>query len=547
MNETGRRAVVILSLLLIALSIGYRVRGLFWGLPTETRCIRTYMSDESYTVSTVRFMHPERLDFDFNDDSAACLTAFLSPGTIYGSAAMLKVFQLTGLLQVGDRAFFETHLDQADRLYLAARSAILLAACLTLWFVYLGAREIYDRTTGALAAALFALNFVHIFNSFIVENHAVMLMFAALSLYGAARVLQRGGRLRDYLLAGAAAGFAACNALHGGFAVFLLIFAHLARELPAPPARWLGLLFDRRLVLAGVALVAGFVLQYPYFPYHILHSTAQMQEFFTAIGTKFYTETSALAFYWFITPVAVLGLPCALLSLTAVAWRVVKGDLRDRVVACFLAAFLAMLARQSMQHLRYELMLFMPLAWLAAAAILDWLALAGARRWIAAAAVLFALGHYACFTTANFRAVLGPDPRLRASVWLERNVPAGARIATYPLGWTTPPVLQETPPRYAVVVNHYDSAALRREAVPLFVSSAYYREPFMMPLKRLVFTRPFQEQIERYYRETRVFRGEYSFLGVESGDVKYPEYGLLNQAVYIHSCPDTSISASPAP
>lgn len=526
----GRKLLILVCAVLIALGIGYRVRGLLWGLPGETRCLRTYASDESEPVRFIANMNPARLDFDFDDPESPFPSALYSPGTIYGMAATVKAANLLGLLPLAGRSYYETHPDAADRLYIASRSFVLITGILTLWAVFLFGRALYTSEVGWVAAALLAINPVHMIYSFLIDNHVLMVLAATLSFFFASRVL-RHGRTRDYALAGFCAGLAMCNALHGVLSFAFLLFVHLAAT---ARGGWRAVLLDRRPWLAGLCLVVGVVVEYPYYPYHLATDWDKFTSIFSLVDATSHVDVSMPWFYLVEGFVATLGGPLYAVAIVAGLFALRRHRAADLVSLGFIALVLAFLCRQQWQYIRYMLMVFPPLYCLIGAAVF---VSPPSRGWRIAAGVLLlvAVAYNFCYTTATFRAVLGPDPRLQASDYLSQHADRDTPIGTPPVGWFTPPVLQAIggDTRLVLPIN-FDTGLLARSLPPFFVTSEHHTVRYMMPDDKWAYKHPFDEEVRRLYPQVIRFQGNYRFLGVPAGSTRYVEYRNLNPATLVY-------------
>src|SRR5438067_1441733 len=129
-------------------------------------------------------------------------------------------------------------------------AVLAMAGAATVFWV---GRRVWGTAVGLVAAALLTFAFLPVTYSRIAVTDVGAFLPVALSLYGAVRVYERGGR-RDYLLAGAAAGLAVGFKYTAGLVIVPTIIAgglRLWREA--------GSFLRRRavlgLVLAGVAIV----------------------------------------------------------------------------------------------------------------------------------------------------------------------------------------------------------------------------------------------------------------------------------------------------
>lgn len=90
-------------------------------------------------------------------------------------------------------------------IFIPARVVMVLIAVLCVGMTYQVARRLHDRMAGLIAAALLAINSLHISWSQVIRTDINASLFMLGALYFAIRIVQHGA-LRDYLLAGALVG-----------------------------------------------------------------------------------------------------------------------------------------------------------------------------------------------------------------------------------------------------------------------------------------------------------------------------------------------------
>jgi len=148
----------------------------------------------------------------------------------------------------------------------------LLTRLLTMWFdlgsvglTFLIGRKLYSKQVGLLAALVMALSFTNIHGVQYSRVDVPTLFFVLLSFWFSRRLLQ-GLALRDYLLAGLFAGFAASTKYNGALVVVPLVVAYLLRVGSLSNLSILRRLSvnGTKLLLAGLAAVGGFLLGTPF-------------------------------------------------------------------------------------------------------------------------------------------------------------------------------------------------------------------------------------------------------------------------------------------
>lgn len=234
------------AVLLLALAL--RLRGLGFGLPA------LYDPDEPiFILNSLKLLRDGTLNPGW----------FGHPGTqtIYALALLdLLVFAwhhwVTGTL-ADTAAFGRAIYSDPTIVFLPGRWFILACGLATVALTYSLGRRLFDARAGLLAAALLAMNPVHIRWSQVIRTDMHASVFVLLVMLAALGVV-RTGRLKYYALAGVAVGFACATKWPAGAAA--------AGVLGAAALRWRSERgpVARGLVLFGVAAVAGLFVASPY-------------------------------------------------------------------------------------------------------------------------------------------------------------------------------------------------------------------------------------------------------------------------------------------
>jgi 4-amino-4-deoxy-L-arabinose transferase-like glycosyltransferase len=158
--------------------------------------------------------------------------AFQKPSLyIYWLLALLTIHYrrglATGLYQPLDQMNVTTHLyTTIPGFFLWGRLLTVAIATLTVVFVFLIGRRLWGRGAGLLAALFLALSPFHMRHSQYVTTD-VASGWLVLLAFGAAVVVARAGRWRDYLAAGAFVGLAAATKYNAGVAALMVVAAHV--------------------------------------------------------------------------------------------------------------------------------------------------------------------------------------------------------------------------------------------------------------------------------------------------------------------------------
>jgi hypothetical protein len=275
-------------------------------------------------------------------------------------------------------------------------------------------------------------------------NDAPSLAPSALALFGIAGVL-RFGRARDYALAGVALGVAIglkYNCAYLLLALFTAAALHASGRFGGD-GDWHVKSAITGLALAGVALVAGFLVTDPYSLLDFDRFRADLKHLsdYTK-GSLLLGETQRSGHLYYLWSIG-WGLGVAPAILAAAGAVVVS--LRDRAAALVLLpgpiVFFAYVGAQERHFARYVMPLF-PILCLLAAVGAVWLASAIASRagWSGrrAAAITGIVAAIACaqgllFAIHNDIVLTREDTRTAAREWMVDNIPAGTQILVEPL------------------------------------------------------------------------------------------------------------------
>jgi len=226
----------LLSLILL-LSLGLRVYGSRFGLPAYTR----YHPDEHALVERAAQI---LWTGDWN------LKRFnYPPAYAYVQAIGYSIYFLYGVTQ---NLWQYVPQFTVPNYYQVGRLLTALFGALTVFIVYLVGRQISNRRTGILAAALLGGNYLHIIHSHYATFDVMVGFWAALTLLFS-ELLSSRQEAKWYIWAGLCAGLAGATKYNGAVAILVPILAHV---LSTKWGEWGWL--SGRLFLALGAFVVGF-------------------------------------------------------------------------------------------------------------------------------------------------------------------------------------------------------------------------------------------------------------------------------------------------
>lgn len=325
--------------------------------------------------------------------------------------------------------------------YLLGRLVTALFGTATIAVLYVLAVEAYGATAGLLAGLFLAVNLLHVRDSHFITTDVPLTFLVTLALVFVLRYW-REGRLRDAVGSGLVAGLAASMKYPGGLALLPFLLAHLLRGAPLPLWRRL---VGREPVQAGVAAAAGFVAGTPY---AVLTPGAfwrgVMSEVREVGSVQFGNEGDlpGYLFHLFHSLPEGMGLPLLLLALGGLALALWRRGPADVILLAFVLPYFVFIGSLSSRFERYALPLLPFLALLAALALVEGGGRLRQTRWgltgrwrpglgLAVAACLLVVPEVARVTYLHV-VLSRPDSRVLAGAWIEREIPAGSRIAMEP-------------------------------------------------------------------------------------------------------------------
>ncbi|WP_425229428.1 ArnT family glycosyltransferase [Sphingomonas sp.] len=412
--------LLLIGILLAGLLL--RLRGLGFGLPA------LYDPDEPLFVLTgLKLLRDGTLNPGW----------FGHPGTqtIYVLAAIgAGLFgwgRLTGAFPNAE-AFAQSIYHDPTALFLSGRVFMVVCALVVILLTWLVARRLFDARTGLLAAALLAIDPIHIRWSQVIRTDVHATVFVLLTLLAAVAVARRGA-LRDYAWAGVALGFACATKWPSAAAAIGLIGAAALRWHDDPGER-------RRIIagltLFGVAAVAGLFVASPYLFLDWrtvlvnLHGEGRATHL-SATGNGLFPNMA-----WYLMGPLAQGLSWAGLVLAAAGlWL---GARRSRMFAAVVVpvttAFFVIISGQALIWERWVVPL-LPLLSIAAAVsmltVIDWAASRWGRRgaWVAALSTGLAVALPLAITGNAQAAERRTDTRRLASDWARAHIAPGSSVA----------------------------------------------------------------------------------------------------------------------
>ena len=406
--------IALFALLVVGLVL--RVKNNGYGLPY------VYNVDEGshFTARAVEMLGGDWNPHYFQNPSAFTYLASLALRLRFGSAAIHQY----GL---DPTAIYRTTRLVAALLCLAGVVAIFWAG-----------RRLWETKAALAAAALLTFAFLPVTYSRIAVTDVGVLAPVALSIAGSVRAWE-DGRLRWWLLAGAAAGVAVGFKYTAGLVLLPLVVAAVASLIRGGRASLRGVVVGSALGF-GAALLAFFITN-PFFFISFSDAHRQLSAQATTAGDfgKIGQNTTGLPYY-LGTLTWGIGWAGALAALAGAVLELRRDLVRGLILVAFPIALIAYLSLQARFFSRWLLPAYPVLVLLAGAAIAQAAdAIAGLRprlQWAGAAAlgalVVIAVAQGALADWRSMLVLGHEDTRREARTWLVDHYPSSLRVVIEP-------------------------------------------------------------------------------------------------------------------
>lgn len=424
-SETGSRlgrlglGSVILALILLG-GLALRLHGVAFGLPALND------PDElTFELGAVRMLRGPTLNPGWFGHPATT--------TIYLMAVITVAVFLTGRIagwfsSIG--VFGNALYTDPSWVILPGRIAMILFSVGTVYLTYRMTCRLFDRRTGLVAAALLAVNPIHIAWSQIIRSDIMASFFMLLCMLAALRIY-REGRWRDHVWASLWLGVSVATKWPSAIAAVAIAGALILRAIEQPEERRRSL---TRFCLVGAMSIGFMLLTSPFMLLdyktliHNLHGEAQVHHL-GATGGSLWENL-----WWYLSGPVLTGLGMAGAALTL--WGLAILARRREALAVVLSVTLALFLLLCGQKLIWERWALPLMPMLAIAGAAGMMAVGGllARhlpRPLALTASAFVLAITLVSpmlrAEADARARLN-DTRQLASAWARTHVPADSTI-----------------------------------------------------------------------------------------------------------------------
>lgn len=425
-------------LLILALALLVRLWGIDHGMPF------IYHPDEPALVRSaygLRFGNLNPGHFDWPHlHYYLCFFIFES---FIKFRALLQVLNLRSLIESVAPLLWQ---DPAI-FYFLARLVSAIAGVATVGLTYFSGKKLFDKKTGLVAALFLSLSTLHVDQSHYALLDVSLTFWITLSFLFSILVLEKG-RIRDCLLAGLFAGFAASTKYHGALVVISIIVAHFlrvvaARRISQPD----GLTRQRRagakpvgfsfggLLLAGIVAIAGFLIGTPYalldrktflFKEDARGFLWQLQNMQGHLGAE---AANGWWFHFSITLRRALGPALLGLAVLGILLALYRHRRRDLLLLSFPIFYFLYVGSWTVVYGRFMIPILPMLCLLAAGAIFPIVKKFKNSNLVLGALAGLALLQPTLEVVRDDRILTQTDTRTLAKSWIDENLPSQSKIA----------------------------------------------------------------------------------------------------------------------
>ncbi len=417
-----------LLIAIIALGLAIRVWGLGFGLPYM------YHPDEGVpVVGALKMLHTGDLNpHFFHWSSLLFYLNALAYGVFFVLGLLTGRFASPTDLPLPDVETIAVGKTALPELFLISRGLTAAFGVISIFVIYRICRQFrHGEIAGLVAALWLAVEPVDVRNSQFIRPDTFVVTFVLASVFFSLRILD-DPRLRNYILAGIAAGLAASFKYNAALVCLPILAAHLLRFNARGFAR-------REIYIAAGMSALAFLVTTPF----ALLDLPRFVEIGPLQAASIYATGHAGAegntIQWYLTFLQESQGALFLLGLAGAALLFVWRERQAVVLAAFPVAYYALVNLYTV-HFDETVLPVIPFLIIFAAlgvarvyAVVraHWAAPMIWRAALVALTVLVALPPLAASAQNNAH-ILQPDGRESARVWIENNLPHGARVALEP-------------------------------------------------------------------------------------------------------------------
>jgi hypothetical protein len=406
-------------LAVLAVGLGLRLFGMGWGLP--------FAFQPEETSIYFRWAMELALGGEWNPHY------FQNPSLLiylFGLQFM-GIFTVARALQMGQTPsdLYMMFRGEQDLFYGLGRLNSVVFGIATVFVVYLVGRRLWNERAAVAAAALLAVNFLHVRNSQYAVNDVPSTFFLTLSFFYALRLFESGSRFH-YIVAGIMAGLAASTKYNAGMVVVSIAAAHLLHHRSLAAA--LSLRPLGKLGLAALASVVGFVLGTPFSVLDFSNFSGGFLSQLEIGGAAWSGQSLTPTAWQFLCGIVQgSGVVASLLALVGAGALLRQNRPKAFLLLSFPVCYFGFMSAMNLFFVRWVVPVLPFVVLMAAYGLEQLLRLVSKPHLKYIAALLFILP---LLQPAAYSAKLGwllnqQDTRLEANEWAERNLPAGSKVA----------------------------------------------------------------------------------------------------------------------
>jgi 4-amino-4-deoxy-L-arabinose transferase-like glycosyltransferase len=436
------RRNAILLLLLVSVAFTIRIKGIWFGYPLPVHPDEPVLVDIALSMVSTGDLNPHFFRYPTLN--------------IYIQAFIFQVMQLFGALFL-DKTPVEIPLIWY---YLVGRSFNVLISVLTIIITYVIGKRLISSLAGLLAAFFMTFSFLHIENSFLITTDTSVAFWASLVTLMAVLIYSDGKKAKYYLLGGIFVGLAINSKYTAFVSVAPLLLAHYLQSRDSKA--WI----DKNIIMCLVAVPIVFFVTSPYvildFDRFIADIIYEARHYAKGHpGAESHTSTSYYLYGKYLVtkgygvfPMIFAGFGLVWLSRKA-PWKAAMIAAIPLLIFLFVGRYKVFFPRNLVVAIPFLALLsgaFISFVYKASVERVYFLSMPGRAVVMNLVLVMVLSGsvwQQTVFAVNHIETITLPDTRWASLKWIEKNLPAGARIGREHY---TPPVEKFT--------NKFDAAYL---------------------------------------------------------------------------------------
>jgi len=402
-------------LLILFFAIGIRLWGIGFGLP------QVHIGDEGALVYAALYSGSEFLKpLRFQYGALVPYILLLEYLIYYGINVLLGKFLVPFDLIV-------TFAKDPSILLLLGRWTMALFGVATIWLVYLVGKQFFNKRIGLLAAFFLAISFLHVKESHYLKEGNLAAFFALACFYFTLKILKKRNKW-DYMGAGITLGLGIGTKFEPILMAPVVFMSHLLAHKKFT---------FHNLTYFFLGLIPSIVIT---FPYLLINPVAYHQKFLaefklTTTVYPLYLQGKPI-WWWFFSTHIPQGLGIGLFVLAVIGFMIsvvrAKRNHQYLFVPMLPIIFLTTIDFWQKYHNARYALLILPFFTLATGICLDLIFIRFRKKplqIVFMTVAIISLSWTSFMRTVKFNTMLKkPDTRTIGKQWIEKNIPAGAKI-----------------------------------------------------------------------------------------------------------------------